>query len=509
MSIFLNQTITKIVNNKNVRNFAARISDHKALLPIIMLETSVIAGRTYQAYKRGGKTECRERIIDETLTAAVWFGVITWLNSAFGKLIKTKGIFDKKGLPEIDVDLGNDEISNPLKHALKKRPEIKNKICSLKLIKIFGAAVAGIYLSGVVLPKFYQNLTKKILNKEKLQKNAENKKSQEKITMQKFLDKTSNTQTARNLSFGNAATLIHSLENNAICKLLTVDAGLFASRAYNARNNDERFEFLFRDCSSSFFYMASTPLIYKGLSIWADKFKGKNTNLDPKTANYLTEIIKEKLKGEPMSIDEFKDTILGKNRDLATRIMHELQNDNITDIDRFKKVVNSMITDKKLAKESIERAEEFLRLRPVCASKTFLTMKEVLSSVIGGTINDPKILNRAIDTATGIADKKLSEQIKFKTTKFISLDEINKIKEHIVQYAQSIVEYAQKQGKTEITNDILTQVKNRNLICKVGYTFAGLAVSALFLSTIIPKLQYKLTEMRTGNKDFPGIRDIK
>ena len=208
-----------------MRKLASQMSNHKALLPVIMLESTVISGRTYHAYKRGGMTEARERMIDETITAAVWFGIISWINSGFNKLIKQKGIFDKKGLPEITIDLGKDAIRNPIGRAIKKRPEIQNKIGSLKFTKIAVSALAGIYLSGVIVPKFYQSLTEKILHKERKTKQTNNK-----INFEEFLKRTNK----KSVTFGNASNLInttaHILENNAIAKLLTVDVGLFAGR---------------------------------------------------------------------------------------------------------------------------------------------------------------------------------------------------------------------------------------------------------------------------------------
>ena len=38
---------------------------------------------------------------------------------------------------------------------------------------------------------------------------------------------------------------------------------------------------------------------------------------------------------------------------------------------------------------------------------------------------------------------------------------------------------------------------------------SGLGISALFLSTIIPKVQYWITKVRTGSEEFPGTKDIK
>lgn len=512
MNIFANNTLTKIVNNKTARKFVSQVSNPKALLPVILLETTVIAGRSYQAYKRGGKTECRERLIDESLTAMVWFGVITWLNTAFSKLIKLKGVFDKKGLPEIEVDVGSDAIRNPLQNAIRKRPNIKNKICSLKFLKIFGASLAGIYLSGIVLPKFYQGITKKILNKEKEErvkqnnietnpnKNIQNTNelpASNKVSMDDFLNKIS---PKKQMSFGSAATFIHALENNPIYKLLTVDTGLFAGRVYSSRNADEGFEFGFRDVVSAFFYMFSTPLIFRGISNYFDKYKGKNTNLDPKTAQFVTETLTQKLAKKPMGVDEFKDYILGTNRDLATKILHKLEGETV-DIERLKKVVNELIPDESFKQTILKRAEEFIALRPEGSSKNLLPTSEVINSVMGGEFNNPKFIKEAISVAT--------DGISQNPDRFISYKEIDKIKYKIIEYGNSIVDYAKNQGKTDITSDIITQVRNRNFICKSAYTLVGLAVSALFLSTLIPKLQYKITEWRTGNKEFPGIRDIK
>ena len=129
MSIFSNNTIQKIANNSSVQKFASQMCNHKdALLPIALLETTVITGRSYQAYKRGGMTECRERLIDETITAVVWLYIISWLNKGLEKIIKMPKIFSRGGLPEISTDFGSDPIRNPIKSAIKKRPEIEKVI---------------------------------------------------------------------------------------------------------------------------------------------------------------------------------------------------------------------------------------------------------------------------------------------------------------------------------------------------------------------------------------------
>ncbi len=499
MKILENKTLTNFINKPQARKVASMICNHKALLPVAILETAVIAGRTYHAYQRGGVTEARERIIDESLTALVWFGVISWLNAGFGKLIKQKGIFDKKGLPEIDIDLGKDEIRNPIAQAIKKRPEIQNKIGSLKFTKIAISALAGIYLSGVVLPKFYQGLTARILRKEKAEKIAKEKNSS-KVSMDDFLKRTSR---ATSPSFGNAGAFVntaaHVLENNAIAKLLTIDLGLFAGRAYSSRNADERFEFLFRDFISSFFYMFSTPLIYLGLSKYVDKFHGKNTGLDQNTAHFISQRL-SKLVGSGMDLETYKKEVLGTGEDSVAKILPKIKGE-ITDIEKFKRIVKTTIADNQKANEIIENATKFIKLRPEGASRNLLTMSEIINSVQGGKSNSAEFLTNALAVATNGTSQT--------SKKFISFTELDKIKININKYVQSIADFAESRGKEKITAELLTQARNRNFIAKLAYTLVGMGVSAAFLASIIPKIQYKVTEMRTGNKDFPGIKDIK
>ena len=497
MSIFSSPIITKIATNPKISKIASTLTNHKALLPVIALETSVTSGRTYQAYKRGGITEARERIIDESLTAVVWFGIIGWLNSLFSKIISQKGIFDKNGLPEIYVDMGKDAIRDPIKHAIDLRPDIKTKIGGLKLTKIILSAVAGIYLSGVILPKFYQSVTAKILAKEKKEKREHDILSKAKVSMQEFLEKTKNK---KQLSFRGMplTTFANILENNRIANLLTVDGGLFAGRMLNARNLDESIEFGFRDISSSFFYLLSTPLIYNALSKYADTYKGKNTNIDPKTAGYITNKIKQIIKNA--DINTYKKEIIGEKLPFADEILNTIKNGFIK-ISDFKKLVYEKIKDTKTAENVVKKAQEFINFRPEGASKELLVKSEAQNALSSGLINNPKFLKEALEIATN----GISQDPK----KFISVQELDKLKKHIGEFTDSIIDYAQKINTKQITEKLLNETRNRNLVVKLGYTVCGLAVSSLFLSTIIPKTQYLITKLRTGKNEFPGIRDLK
>ena len=68
------------VSGAGVAKFITNMTKNDAMGPIIALEATVTAGRTLQAYKRGGKDEARERLIEESTGAIVWLGGVKFLN---------------------------------------------------------------------------------------------------------------------------------------------------------------------------------------------------------------------------------------------------------------------------------------------------------------------------------------------------------------------------------------------------------------------------------------------
>ncbi|MFA6990015.1 MAG: hypothetical protein WC197_08100, partial [Candidatus Gastranaerophilaceae bacterium] len=297
MNVYSNKIITNIVNSPMTRKAVSCLSSPSALLPIMLLDDCVIAGRTYQAYKRGGLTEARERLIDEVTTSVVWLFGIGILNKVFDKLIQKKGILG------MDYDVGKDAISDPFRHGLSKITKGMTKeqkliternLSALKFGKIILATVTAITLCGVVLPKINQKITKLLNNKKQEPDNLSNQipvnyKQSSKINMQDFIK----SLKPQSVSFQNSSVLSgflrtasHNLENNPIVSLFTVDIGLGGGRAINARNKDERFEIIFREAVSSVFYLFAGKKIYDILVNHIDKFKGI-TDLDPTVTNYL------------------------------------------------------------------------------------------------------------------------------------------------------------------------------------------------------------------------------
>ena len=103
-----------IANTHSVmsRNLVKQMASD-GFLPVIALEAFVDAGRTYQAYQRGGFDEARERITEEFSGAVFWLGGVTALNWVFEKigqkLLK---------LPNINVSIDADDVRKPLTNYL-------------------------------------------------------------------------------------------------------------------------------------------------------------------------------------------------------------------------------------------------------------------------------------------------------------------------------------------------------------------------------------------------------
>ena len=123
--------------NVNVPSLITKfISD--PIKPIVATETFVIAGRTYEAYKRGGVTEARERAVEETSTTLVWlFGVK--ILSDIGDKILAKIL----GTKQTGFDVGEDIVRKPFENYLKKNPGATNpkKFGETSIAMIKGAKI--------------------------------------------------------------------------------------------------------------------------------------------------------------------------------------------------------------------------------------------------------------------------------------------------------------------------------------------------------------------------------
>ena len=93
--------------------------------------------------------------------------------------------------------------------------------------------------------------------------------------------------------------------------------------------------------------------------------------------------------------------------------------------------------------------------------------------------------------------------------KFVAQNDLDAYKKELVDYVNSVIEKAKKTNSGEITQKLLRKASNNNLKMNAINWGAGFVTSALFLSTIIPKLQYMITKWRTGSDAFPGTAQYR
>jgi len=513
----------KIQDFSYTRRFIRGIGQ-RSLVPLIMLECFVTGGRTLQAYDRGGFEEARERFTEETIGAAFWFGGVKMfnkMNDAIGKKILK--------LHTADFDATKDGIRDPLKNFLHddKAIKLKNKaagktgkliqnltteqIAKFKALKIGSSILLANVLVGLVVPKINQHITavyhEKHLNDAKPQ--VVEQIASPKITpvgtplnLDKFL-KSDNEK--KDLSFGmNYGTMLaiaNKFENDATYQLLSTDVGIAGGRAISSRNDHERIEVLFRDLTSIYFYMFSMPNINRWLNQLED---GRKTRLDPVAAEQVTQHLNQVLaeNNGKMSIDDFIAKAKGDNSNVGyidKDLLQKFNDHKVVTLDEFNSYLKAHKTfSAEDIKNYSELAEKMSKLQPQVEGVSILTKNQIKDIFRGGAINNPEFLDNIYNVATqgGHKDK----------YKFVSNSELESIKEDIVSYVDTIVRKAKKNGG-EVTVDILKKVNKENFIKNTVNWGTGFAISALFLSTLIPKMQYWITKMRTGQNSFPGTAD--
>ena len=510
VSVKPNQTLKDFTyGRKFVKGFASR-----SIAPVMLLEAFVEGGRTYQAYKRGGFTEARERITEEFIGALFWFSGVPLFNALIDKYVG-KNIFK---LPDTDFDTGKDSVRNPVKNYLKKyQKELKsnpdkatNMIAKYKFGKVMTSIILANCLVGLVLPKVNQGITKHLLKKQKT-KESNSQKTQQ-YTMDSFLNKDKEKISFGALNPQTLMSLAYSFENNPKYGLISTDAGVWVGRGVSARNKYERNEVLFRDISSSYFYMFNMPVIAMLLNKIQD---GKSKRLDPVTAKQVSDHMNAVLdaNGGPMNVDKFKQFVLGNpdNKSYLTpSIAKELrENNGVMEVNKFINLLNDVKT--KYPEINIQKfkkaAKGMSELQPKLDGKAIITEKQIIDIFTDGAINMPEFLKNVFRCSTSdqnLFTGKISEPGFDKDFVFISKETFTKTQQDMERYVETIIKKA-KNG--EITKDIINKVCKENYIKNTFNWGLGFAISAAFLSTFIPKIQYWITKISTGSNEFPGTAD--
>ncbi len=501
-------------NSSITRNFVSQIAKD-GFLPVIALEACVEAGRTYQAYKRGGFDEARERITEEFSGAVFWLGGVTALNALFEKI----GQKILK-LPNKAVDIASDEVRKPLANFLENETTksgakiLESTMARFKFIKVISSVLVANAFIGFVLPKINQAITRSYHKNKPQQPLNQNDIDLRfnKTSMQDFLDnKKDKDETKKDISFGiNLLSIADKFENNRNYKLLAVDAGTASGRAISARNNDERVEILFRDLSSIYFYMFNMYNMNK----WLNKLEqnGNAKRLDPVSAEFTTQYMKNYLQSTAdvdtkiadikVDVDKFAKDMLGKEITLPKTLKDKFEGKGIKiiSLDKFKKELRTIVAENEYA-EFEKIADDMSKLQPKIKGMSILTENQVKDVLSGGHINNPAFLQEFYKNRFGT---KFMEKYKY-----VAQNDLDAMKKELIDYVQSIIDTARKTDAKEVTHKMLTKASKKNLKMNAFNWGTGFAISALFLSTLIPKMQYLITKLRTGSDDFPGTAQYR
>lgn len=468
------------------------------LARFILLEGFVEAGRTYQAYQRGGFDEGRERITEEFTGAVFWLGGVKAFNAINDKIGKWL-----LGLRTANFDLGKDCARNPLANFLHKEVSTKNgkpftesQIAKFKSAKLLTSILMANAMIGFVVPKLNQAITRHYHKKDS-NSQPQTQSYTPPLNMDKFLS--DNKSKNKDISFGTGASALmkfaFNLENNTTWQLLSTDVGTASGRAISARNNDERREILFRDLTSIYFYMWNMPNMNK----WLNKIEqnGRGTRVDSMLADYtkdlMVDIVKEK--GGSISASELRAEMLGKNTEKTSSMT----------VDEFKELLKSHTAEE--AAEFTKIAEKMTELQPDIAGVRKLTPEQAKRVFKGGYLNNPEFMKNIYELAFG-KDKKTGTPHFLDPYKFISEGEIRQVDDDLKYFVEQIIKKAEKSGK-DITADMLEKASKVNSRYNVINWGVGFAVSAMFLSTFIPKIQYWLTKKITGSEAFPGTAEYE
>ena len=530
------RNINKSVSHKGIspERAVSLLSNPDSLARTIALESFVTGGRSANAYKRGGFPEFRETFTDNLISAVFWMKGVDIFNKIgdwFGKKILK--------LPTTEFDVGRDALRNPFKNvaadvsqgmAPEAAKALENKLAKFKFSKIIISSLLATGFVGFALPKINQAITRSMMNKQLKNTFKDNETKsrpyadsiKQEASMEDFERQISNLNKSQQTSFKGLSpvtltTTAHLLENNPIVKMLTCDVGILSGRMITARNPDEGREYLFRDTVSSFFYMASTPLIYWGLQKLTDS--SALTDIDAVSAKGLNEQLVKIIKDSgntSMPVEEFAKRTLGNMSEASQKIMSELDfKSNVTMLDRFKKVLGiakkrstkgDVISLNKLFEvlkdeQLINRAKEMAKLQPEQAGiGAVLTKQQVKDILTGGKINNPEFLMKNYKSKFGDA---LTNPYKF-----ISSNKIVKFKDNLENYTQYVIKAAEKNGGV-VDEKLLNGIRKKSFMLSKGFIGTALGISAIMLGIVIPKLQFALTAKRTGVNAAPGLREFE
>jgi len=483
-----------MVNFSTTKALSTLLNPDK-ILPVAIIEVACTGGRTYNGYKRGGEIEGKERLREETAGAVFWlFGV---------KVLNKIGDFigKKIGIKNLDVDLGRDELRAPFLNNVKEEAA---KTAAFKFGKVASSAAIATFLLGFVLPKINHKITDMQRNKNKLKEAGTTGVKNDNTSsvapanilglaypsMDSFVKKTKPQSLAfkgNNSLTSFFSTAAYNLENNAAWRLMSTDVGMIAGRVANSRNKFEAFEFFFRDTTSTYFYLLATPHVYG----FMNKITG-NTPIHPDALEVFKNHLLNSMGEEKFSPEEFKNRAKETPSNISEILEKIKFNKDVVTLEEF----NAATADK-----FKEKALLMSELQPKMFEKSILSKQQVVDIVSDGWNTNPEFIKKALDAGTygAASDAK----------KFVSRKTVEGIRESIDDFVNNLAKYASSKGVKEIDAQFVQNFVKRTTKLNFAFRLLGMAVSGLGIAVLIPKIQYKLTELRTGSKEFPGTANFK
>ncbi len=487
-----------MVNFNTTRALSTLVNPDK-ILPVAVIETVGTVGRTYQGYKRGGKVEGRERFREETTGAIFWlFGV---------KILNKVGDFlgKKAGIKNLDVDLGKDELRAPFLNNVKDGAA---KTAIFKFGKVAASAAIATFFMGFVLPKLNHKLTEMSQNREKQNNSEQNINTLKNETLQKVSDNASYTAPSlgfsliapsmdkfvdgakkQDISFKGSghvvdllSTAAYNLENKTAWRLMSTDVGMIAGRVANSRNKIEGFEFLFRDTSAIYFYLLATPHVVSLLN----KMTG-NTPIHPDSLEVYKNHLLNAMGNNKFSIEEFRKNTKDIPKEISDVLTKIPFKKDVTTLKEFNTATSNMYEAKAL---------KMSELQPKMLEESILSKQQVVDILSNGWNTEPEFIKKALDAGTyGAASN---------SKKFVSRKVFEGIRDSIDDFSNNLIKYASDKGIKEIDAGVVQNFAKRTTNFNFAFRLLGMAVSGFGIAYLIPKIQYKLTELRTGSKEFPG-----
>ena len=484
------------------------VTKQDALAPIIGLEGFVVTGRTAKAYKRGGVEEARERAIEETSGSLVWLGGVKGFNylgnKAIAKLLNVAKGADKKRLDSA-FDVGQDAVRKPFNNFVNNKlfnPKnfSKHALSMIKFGKVAASVLAANYIIGFVVPPLNHKITNSFKKQDKnhivphyrlvVQDGTQNKSRFD--TFKTKITQNPTTPQGQPAFKGGLNTFTNFMENTNMGQLLSTDMGVLGGRTYNARKKEEKVEIVVRDGGSIYFYMFAQDHVRAAMN---KAESGRWTRLDPNTAGILHNHFASMFDNEhnaTMSIEEFKKRAYGNQTSTVDIDKFFGEKAEAITLDRFNEIETNP--------EIQARAAKMSTVQPQQQGKGILTRAQVRGVYQGGELNNPELLKSAHELYTDGASSN--------PNKFVSYQKLEKLNGRMKDYVDDVCKAAKKNGN-KVDLNLLKKMKNKNMMYNGINFVAGFAVAALFLSKLIPDLQYWITKKMTGVDAFPGTHDYQ